>query len=898
MILVVSVLLALWITLPAEALLTTPIQPVGPPLGNPGTSFTASLGDRHPPAEPKTPQREALESSHGGSQSPFWTNVTNGPAPSPRLGPAMAYDPALGKVILFGGMSGRYGVDSGIYARYYNDTWTFANGSWTNVTDTVGVAPPARAFGSLTFDPGIGELVLVGGTPVGCFYGNECRETWGLSWSGWTELSSSQTGPDVAVYDSSTGYIVGVVCSITSNGSSSGGGTDGFVNGSWVALGYNHSTNTTAPTPDACRPALVNDPAEDGIIMFGGTFEDGGVLGETYLYQNGNWSAIAIQSNPPPTPYPYIAYDNSSGTAILAQAGSVGRQQSTWVFNGTWMNSTQPPQPPDFEAGGLTWDALENTTVLFGGAAPGDFGGPGSAATGIATNQTWEWGTSPDLVNLVVAASISSVDVGVPVQYQSSFDGGIPPFHYHWTFGDGTTSGQISPTHNFSGPGIYVVNLSVTDSGNESAHASLIELVAPLVSSQAEAFPSPTDVGRATNFLGGLSGGQPGGNFVWFFGDGSSDAGPDPNATHTYSSPGINVIEYWANDSGGGRAHRTFNETANPALSPVSVEASNSSINLGRPMNFTANVSGGTPPYLYSWSFGDGGTGGNLGQISHIYTTNGPFTATVQVVDSAGSVVSGNVNLSVALNLSIFLNATLGAAPLDVEFAAAATGGAPSYSYVWSFGSGSEATTPTGDHTFVAPGEYNVSARVMDNWGHILRTGATVIVYPGGGPLQLSLAGPSAPLRVGQSTTFTAHPAGGTGRYDLSWAAVHSACRILPPVTLLCTSSENGSYEVSASVSDGAGHIATASVNYTVGAEVSESSDRALGTWAWIGGLVLIGGGAATVAAISSYRRLSRKASVEANEPYRAYMPLVPPALGSVPEAEPSSELDPLEDMF
>jgi Galactose oxidase, central domain len=65
-----------------------------------------------------------------------WANVTNpdAPAPSPRSGFGLADDPADREVVLFGGLSAK--------EKLLNDTWTYSAGVWTNVTGLVGTAPP------------------------------------------------------------------------------------------------------------------------------------------------------------------------------------------------------------------------------------------------------------------------------------------------------------------------------------------------------------------------------------------------------------------------------------------------------------------------------------------------------------------------------------------------------------------------------------------------------------------------------------------------------------------------------------------------------------------------------------------------------------------------------------
>src|SRR5207249_11405585 len=51
-------------------------------------------------------------------------------------------------------------------------------------------------------------------------------------------------------------------------------------------------------------------------------------------------------------------------------------------------------------------------------------------------------------------------------------------------------------------------------------------------------------------------------------------------------------------------------------------------------VNLTAIVSGGTLPYSYSWSFGDGATGTGPA-TTHAYTSTGNYSVTLTAHDSA-----------------------------------------------------------------------------------------------------------------------------------------------------------------------------------------------------------------------------------------------------------------------
>ena len=53
-------------------------------------------------------------------------------------------------------------------------------------------------------------------------------------------------------------------------------------------------------------------------------------------------------------------------------------------------------------------------------------------------------------------------------------------------------------------------------------------------------------------------------------------------------------------------------------------------------VKFTTSVEDGTPPFTYSWDFGDGSPAGTDASPSHVYQKAGEYTATVNVKDSKG----------------------------------------------------------------------------------------------------------------------------------------------------------------------------------------------------------------------------------------------------------------------
>jgi hypothetical protein len=64
-------------------------------------------------------------------------------------------------------------------------------------------------------------------------------------------------------------------------------------------------------------------------------------------------------------------------------------------------------------------------------------------------------------------------------------------------------------------------------------------------------------------------------------------------------------------------------------------------------VQFTSDVSGGTPPYTYTWDFGDGSPTSDEVNPMHVYQRNGDFTATLSITDSLGEQESEELDVTV-----------------------------------------------------------------------------------------------------------------------------------------------------------------------------------------------------------------------------------------------------------
>jgi hypothetical protein len=191
----------------------------------------------------------------------------------------------------------------------------------------------------------------------------------------------------------------------------------------------------------------------------------------------------------------------------------------------------------------------------------------------------------------------------------------------------------------------------------------------------ATATPANIALGGSSQLNATASGGNPPYTYSWTPASGLSATDiANPVASPTVSTQYTVVVQ----DSSGAQAGDAV--IVNVGLA-ASAQASPSSIAAGGSSNLSAMVSGGTPPYSFSWT--PAATLSNPSVGSPVATPAGTTTYDLTVTDFNGATAIASVTVDVALEATATANpATInagGQSQLDVVVA----GGAPPYSYSW-----------------------------------------------------------------------------------------------------------------------------------------------------------------------------------------------------------------------
>ncbi|MCA8952664.1 MAG: hypothetical protein KDE27_24340 [Planctomycetes bacterium] len=278
-----------------------------------------------------------------------WTQLQVAAAPGVRFGAALEFEPATGRMILYGGESGA-------------TTWALTGSNWSSVATAND--PGERANLRFAHD-GFG-IVVRGGDPV---LGSSMWRFQANAWRRIDDGSLPRRYHARVAYDEQRAEIV-VHSGFRSYTSSP------FFEDTWTFDGRWHLRRTSGgPGPAWGTPATAWSSAEQMVLVFNGP-------GSTWNWTGSDWVDRTPANSPPWRQRPAMATDPAGGVMLFGGLLNGAYLGDQWHWNGSnWQQMTPAVQPAPRAEAIAGFDPLRGVLVLASG-----YGSPTNGLT-----DTWEW---------------------------------------------------------------------------------------------------------------------------------------------------------------------------------------------------------------------------------------------------------------------------------------------------------------------------------------------------------------------------------------------------------------------------------------------------------------------------------------------------------------------------
>jgi gliding motility-associated-like protein len=327
-----------------------------------------------------------------------------------------------------------------------------------------------------------------------------------------------------------------------------------------------------------------------------------------------------------------------------------------------------------------------------------------------------------------ITQSITIVNPSVNFSYDDSI--GCPPFNvnftdlsteatgWNWNFGDGGTSSQKNPSHSYTVPGIYDVQLIIT-SLNGCTDTLLLPQIINTLSTTVNFVANDTTGCRPFNInFTDISSSQGGGitNWLWDFGDGINSISSNPN--HTYTDVGDFTVSLQITDSTGciGTLVKPFYIRS---TGPIPSFTNPGTICTSTLFNFnnTSSSLGGTITN-WLWNFGDGNTS-ILENPAHEYTSSGNYDISLYIIDDNGcdsSLTKLNTIYVDSLVMDFTADSTVGSCPPFIVNFQELVSPNPT-TWEWDFGNGTTSSVSNPSLVYNSVGDFDVQLIATNSIG-------------------------------------------------------------------------------------------------------------------------------------------------------------------------------------
>ncbi len=271
---------------------------------------------------------------------------------------------------------------------------------------------------------------------------------------------------------------------------------------------------------------------------------------------------------------------------------------------------------------------------------------------------------------------------------------------YEWHFGDGGTSTIFEPSHTYTTPGSYSVQLIVTNTNgchDTVTHSGIINIGtihADFTTPATACAGSPINITNTSAPTPVSS--------AWTFSDGTTSNAANP--IKIFTTAGTYNVKLVAN----------FGGCLDSTDKDITILPKPTSAFTGTPLTscslpLTVNFANTSTAATYEWSFGDGSTSTDLNP-SHTYTAAGTFSVTLISMNANGcsDTLVKAAYVKVQLPIATINNLPQqGCAPFAWTFGSTVNSIEPVATYQWDFGDGTTSTSATPSHIFAA-GTYDI----------------------------------------------------------------------------------------------------------------------------------------------------------------------------------------------
>ena len=317
-----------------------------------------------------------------------------------------------------------------------------------------------------------------------------------------------------------------------------------------------------------------------------------------------------------------------------------------------------------------------------------------------------------------VSYTVNDVCFGVSSEFKNSSTIAAGTMTYVWDLGDGSSTGNPSPSYQYAADGNYTVKLVATS--NEGCKDS-VSNTATVYAMPVVDFSAPSVCYGDTMFTNNLSSGAA--SFAWSFGDGNSSANVSP--FNFYAAAGDYDVQLIATTSNNcvDSMSKNIEIYAKPIAGFDAKDVCDESAVGFNNTSYNANITS------HNWDLGDGNTSLVINP-DYTYAGDGSYDVTLITVSDNGCSDTVSKTIIVHPNPVVsFTNST----ECDYDstvFTNNTSIASGTSSYEWNFGTGDKTTTESPKYHFPQAGAYVVSLTATSDNGCERSASATIVVHP------------------------------------------------------------------------------------------------------------------------------------------------------------------------